>query len=287
MVRTMDAQRIDIPTPVGSIAGWRAGSGQPALLLHGGPGVTDYVAGLADELGGVFDTIRFQQRGLDPTHVREPYTVEAHVADCVRVLDALEIDQAWIVGHSWGGHLALHLAIAHPRRVAGLIVIDGLGASLDVLREFERNMLRGMDDATTAWLRDLDARAERGEASDDEMTESMRVLWPNYYADPESAPPMPPGHRLSAACAGGTWESIRAHAERGTLARAAPTIAVPCLFLHGALDPLPSSAVEPIAAAIPGAELVVIPGCGHIPWDESPGAVLEAVSAFAGSGGRI
>jgi pimeloyl-ACP methyl ester carboxylesterase len=276
----MDVKRIDLDTPVGTIAAWRSGDGAPALLLHGGPGVTDYVDGLARELDGAFDTIRFQQRGLDPTQVREPYTVEAHVEDCVRVLDALAIERAWIVGHSWGGHLALHLAIAHPERVAGLVVIDGLGDSLDVLAEFERNMLRGIDDETAAWLRDVDERAERGDASDEELLESLRILWPNYYADPAKGPPMPAGHRMSSACAGGTWTSIREHAERGTLALGAPGIGVPTLFVHGALDPLPPSAVESIAAAIPGAELVVVPACGHIPWVEAPGAVLNAVRAF-------
>jgi pimeloyl-ACP methyl ester carboxylesterase len=54
----------------------------PLLLLHGGPGLSDY---LADSLGGELDgwrTISFQQRGL----TGGPFTVERHVADTVAIL---------------------------------------------------------------------------------------------------------------------------------------------------------------------------------------------------------
>src|SRR5947199_1535747 len=97
----------------GSIAGGRVGQGPPGLVLHGGPGLSgEYTGPLALELADLFDTIRYQQRGQEPTTVREPYTVEAHVDDAEAVLDGLRIERAWIVGHSWGGHLAMHLAAA-------------------------------------------------------------------------------------------------------------------------------------------------------------------------------
>ena len=68
-----------VEVPAGSIAGERAGNGSPALVLHGGPGLSDYTESLARELGDVLETIRYQQRGQEPTTVGEPYTVEAHV----------------------------------------------------------------------------------------------------------------------------------------------------------------------------------------------------------------
>jgi proline iminopeptidase len=58
----------------------------PLLLLHGGPGLSDY---LADSLGGELDgwrTISFQQRGLTPSATGGPFTVERHVADTVAIL---------------------------------------------------------------------------------------------------------------------------------------------------------------------------------------------------------
>ena len=128
---------IQIAVDGGVLDGHYGGTGVPALLLHGGPGLPDYMEGCAAELGRLFTTIRYTQRGVEPTTVGPPYTVESHMADALAVLDALGLEKAWAIGHSWGGHLALHLAVAHPERLYGVVCINTLGASLDVLPEFE------------------------------------------------------------------------------------------------------------------------------------------------------
>src|SRR3954469_5249584 len=98
----------------GALHGSRGGTGRPALLLHGGPAVPDYTEALAAELDGLFATTRYTQRGVAPSTETGRFSIEAHLADAVAVIDALGLDEAWVVGHSWGGHLALHLAVTHP-----------------------------------------------------------------------------------------------------------------------------------------------------------------------------
>ena len=72
------------------IAGRRAGSGPPVLLLHGGPGMGfDYLQDLAEELAQENDVAWYQQRGLEPSAVGGPCSVAADVDDARRVLDAL------------------------------------------------------------------------------------------------------------------------------------------------------------------------------------------------------
>jgi pimeloyl-ACP methyl ester carboxylesterase len=118
------------------LVGHRSGNGLPALLLHGGPGLSDYMGPFAHELDGLFETFRYTQRGTPPSAPRPPYTVEAHVEDAIAVLDHFEVERAWAIGHSWGGHLALHLAVAQPDRVLGVVCINALGATSDGLEEF-------------------------------------------------------------------------------------------------------------------------------------------------------
>src|SRR5580765_3293206 len=70
------------------IAGRRAGSGPPVLLLHGGPGLGfDYLRDLAEELAEENDVAWYQQRGLAPSAEAPSYTVAADVEDARRVLD--------------------------------------------------------------------------------------------------------------------------------------------------------------------------------------------------------
>jgi len=105
---------VRIDTPTGTLVGARQGSGPPALVLHGGPGLSDYTEGLAAELAPIFDTVRYQQRDLAPSSLEGSIAVDAHVADCLAVVDGLGVPRYWVVGHSWGGYLAMHVAAARP-----------------------------------------------------------------------------------------------------------------------------------------------------------------------------
>src|SRR5215218_6543847 len=110
------------------IAGRRAGTGPRILLLHGGPGLSfEYLRDLAEELATENDVAWYQQRGQQPSAAEGPYTVAADVGDARRVLDALDWQRAYLVGHSWGGHLALHVAQAMPERLLGVLAVDPLG----------------------------------------------------------------------------------------------------------------------------------------------------------------
>ena len=82
------------PAPGGEMVGWLRGSGPNALLLHGGPGLSDYLADLAAELSETMTVARYQQRGLAPSVVDGDRTVDGHVADAVAVLEALGWDRA-------------------------------------------------------------------------------------------------------------------------------------------------------------------------------------------------
>ncbi len=121
------------------LGGWVQGDGPPVLLLRGGPGLGfEYLEGLADELAEGWAVAAYQQRGLPPSSTAGPYAVADHVADARRVLDALGWDRAVVVGHSWGGHLALHVAAALPERTAAVLAVDPLGAVGDSGRPSSR-----------------------------------------------------------------------------------------------------------------------------------------------------
>ena len=101
----MSETPFEVALPGGVLKGHVGGEGPPALLLHGGAAVTDYMDGCARELDRVFRTMRYQQRGTYPSEADPPYSIETDIADAVRVLDRFAIDRAWVVGHSWGGIL--------------------------------------------------------------------------------------------------------------------------------------------------------------------------------------
>jgi pimeloyl-ACP methyl ester carboxylesterase len=264
------------------IRGRRAGSGPPVLLLHGGPGLGfDYLRDLADELAQENDVAWYQQRGLAPSATEGPFTVGSDVADARRVLDVLGWNTAYVVGHSWGGHLALHVATALPERLLGVLAVDPLGSVGDGRwPEFDEEIFRRTPEAVRARARELDELTTQGAADDELALEQMRLVWPAYFANPEAAPPMPQ-LRIASERSAQMGRSIIA--ELPALEARLPRIRVPVGFVHGSRSPMPLAASTDAAERIPGAWVDVVDGAGHFVWVEEPGAVGAALRRLTAS----
>jgi proline iminopeptidase len=261
----------------GSLVGCAAADGAPALLLHGGPAIPDYMGPVALELEGLFATMRYTQRGVPPTTVGGPYSIESHMDDALAVLDARGVERAWAIGHSWGGHLALHLLVAHPERLLGVIAIDPLGA-FDVFEEQGRRMQRRLSADEIARVGEIEELRRTGNVTDDELIERWGLLWPQFFLHEELAS-APPKH-VGPACSIGTNASIFAHLELRTLERRLPDACLPVLIVHGVQSPLAVESAERTAALIPGAVFEPVDECGHFPWIEQPDSVRRAVERF-------
>jgi proline iminopeptidase len=231
---------------------------QRALLLHGGPGVPDYLEPVAAELEPLFECNRYGQ---------QPHTdIPAFVEEAVRHLRA----PSWVVGHSWGGRLALEVVRAAPEQVLGLILIGSLGAVGD-------GGWKAAAPRLTARLTDEERRRLTGA----DPAEVLSIIWPAYFARPEAAPPYP-GWAVDTETADAIYAWAQEHASQSDLADALSSFERPVLFLHGTHDHIPLEALEATVAVLPDAELRVLEGVGHFPWLEQPGMIrTEAVDFLA------
>lgn len=250
------------------------------LLFHGGPAISDYLELLTGELDG-WRSVSYQQRGLPPSALNGPFTVERHVADAVAVLDALGIGRAVVLGHSWGGHLALHFALAHPERMAGLVLVDPLGAVGDGgMGEMGQQLGQRLAPESMPLYGEISERLAGPNPTDADMLASLTMLWPGYFADPRSAPPIPSFIRASVAGYLETFASVAGHLAGGFSERLGE-ITAPVSYVVGASSPMPVSQGEQTAALLPNGELDVVPGAGHLPWHEQPGCVARALARLA------
>ena len=113
------------------------GSGHPLLLIHGsGPGVSAWanwrlvMPGLARQARVIApDMVGF---GFTERPAGQRYDMDAWVAQAVGLLDALGIERTDLVGNSFGGALALALAIRHPWRVRRLVLMGSVGVPFEI-----------------------------------------------------------------------------------------------------------------------------------------------------------
>jgi pimeloyl-ACP methyl ester carboxylesterase len=253
------------------LVGWITGAGPAVLLLHGGPGMTDYMQSLLPELDG-YQVASFQQRGVAPSALAGPFDVPTLRDDVIDVLDTLGWAAPAIIGHSWGGHLLLHLLAVAPTRVGAALAVDPLGAVGDGgMAGFEAELMRRLPATTVARLKELDALEATRPLTLAETLEAMEIAWPGFFSSLDAAQPIPQvGHAPSDE----SWASIRA--ELPALADRLRGCTVPTRFVHGALDPLPVTASTDTAEIL-GAAVDVLPGIGHFPWLEDPGCVRRSL----------
>ncbi|MGN6574960.1 MAG: alpha/beta fold hydrolase [Nocardioides sp.] len=272
-----------VDTGSGELGGWWAGSGPRVLAVHGGPGMGyDYLDDAVTELATRYQVATYQQRGIAPSTLDGEFTVAEALADIAAVLDGLGWEDAYLMGHSWGGHLAVHAALGVPDRLAGVLSVDPLGAVGDGGAEaFGAELLARVPEADRDRVRELDAKDTAGEATPEESLESLSLVWGSYYADPASAPAMPPV-QMSQTANERLWADLQERLPE--LEASLPSIRVPFGVLVGERSPMPVTAGVDSAARIPGAWSIVEPGAGHFVWHESPGCLLAAMDRLVAGG---
>jgi len=232
-----------------------AGEGPPVLLSHGYSATSRMWRGQVEALAPRYRIITWDMRGHGQSDSPDDpalYSEAATVGDMAAILDALGIDTAVIGGLSLGGYMSLAFHLAHPGRVRALMLFDtGPGYRNPAGRE--------------VWNRTAEARAVAFETRGlDALGSGAEVR----IAQHRSAK----GLALAARGMLAQFDSRVIESLEG--------IRVPTLVLVGEKDEPFLGATDYMAAKIPGAQKVVIPGAGHAANIDNPAAFNAAVEAF-------
>lgn len=234
------------------------GSGRPVLLLHAGVADRRMWEPIAPALSHAYRVIRPDLRGFgDSPLPPEPY---ADADDVAALLDLLGVAEAAVVGSSYGGRVAMELAMLHPDRVSSLVLLcPALRAveptpTLRAFAEEEDRLLENGDlDAAVA----LNVATWLGPEADGETRALVAQMQRRAFEVQLAADAVEPGPQPRAV-------DVRPQ-----------DIAVPTVVVWGALDVDHFHAVaELLCSQIEGAESVRLPWAGHLPSLERPDAVL-------------
>lgn len=241
----------------------RSGAGPPLILLHGLFGQARNLAGLARALAGRWDVIAMDLRnhGTSPQAAGMGY--QAMAGDVLETATQLNALPAAVLGHSMGGKTAMAMALLHSEAVTRLVVADiapvaqphaneGVLAALVAL-ELRPGMRRGEADAALAG-------AVTQPAVRSFLLQNLELHpVPRWRID------------LAALQAGladvqGWPAALRGRQWNG-----------PARFVRGGLsDYVGAIEEQAIVAAFPSAEIVTVPGAGHLLHAEAPDAFLAA-----------
>lgn len=249
---------------------------RPIVLLHGTSDSLHTWDGWARELSRTRRVVRFDLRGFGLTGPArdKDYRIEAYVRDTRAVLDALAIRHCILGGNSLGGEVAWSTAVADPARVDALVLVDSAGypfAATSVpigFRAARSPVLR----ALVRWITPRFVVAS-----------SVR----NVFGDPARVTDALVDRFYELTLREGNRSALVerfAQSSPGANASAIRAIRVPTLILWGDRDRLiPVSRAAQFHRDIEGSTLVVLPGLGHVPQEESPAESVAPVRAFLAS----
>lgn len=204
------------------------------------------------------------------------YALEDMADDTVGLLDFLGLSKAHVVGVSMGGMIAQTIAIRHPDRVASLTSIMSTTGAPGVGGATEEAAARLVRVAG-------DTRDERVASA----IETSRVIWgdtPEFPFDEDLARWRAETSVDRAYYPIGTVRQLQAIRATGDRTERLRALTVPTLVIHGSNDPLVQpSGGEATAAAIPGAELLLIEGMGHGVARPAFASIVDAIDRLAAS----
>jgi pimeloyl-ACP methyl ester carboxylesterase len=243
----------------------------PALiLLHGFGGSVHTWEAWAQGLQSSHRVIRYDQpgAGLSAPDRLGQYTDERGMQVLAALMDQLGLQQASLVGHSMGGRLAWRMAAEQPQRVHKLVLVapDGFASpGFDYGKAPDVGWLTGL----LRWVLPRPV---------------LRASLAPAYADPASMSDALVERTHALMLAPGNRQALLDRMRQLVLQPPAPFLAriqAPTLLLWGERDKMiPVANAADYQRAMPQAQLVQLPGVGHLPQEEGGAAGLAAVAAF-------
>jgi len=264
------------------------GSGNPIIIVHGGPGMShDYLTPqLIDLLHSDYQLIFYDQRasgrstGVDDT---TRLTMAQFVSDLETLRQQLKIKQLDLLGHSFGGLLAMYYAISYPNNVNKLLLLDSSPASWELnFPYFRKTIAERQTEQDRQELSDIEQRVDFA-TNPELMDRYMKTYFKTFFKDPTLSQSLFLGidkkwisnfnitNNL-------VWKDLGKYDIHDKLSK----ITAPTLVVHGDASVISVKGAEAIAKMIPNSKLVILKDVGHFPYIEVPNKISTTVKEFFG-----
>ena len=260
-----------------------AASKVPLVVANGGPGFDHsylHVAGVWGELAKERPVVLYDQRGTGrSTAPAGPTKLADQIADLDALRQHLGAEKIDLLGHSWGGYLAMAYTARHPDRVRRLILVDSAAPKW----KDTAFLFKDVFPERVARQDGLNFAATLGD--DAASQESMREYFSMLFYAPENRDAFLAGathYQYSAAIN----EALNADLERFDLNPELAKLHLPALVITGRFDAnvAPSTAWH-THQALAGSRFVVFEKSGHLPFFEEPARFVQVVGEFLNAEG--
>ena len=264
------------------------GKGKPVLILSGGPGhASFYMDSVAKRIGQMgYRAIVINQYGTDASVQRfdtARVTLPQFVEDIERLRKALGYSSFTLLGHSWGGSLAMAYVKTYPKTTSGLILSCSGAFGMETSDRMARNITARLLDTDKAAMKRWDDSLEAGVDENKVMLAQRRIRQVAFTYDRANHQRLineivntspffiQVGNRMFADVFLTHDYQIMNHLKG---------YSAPVLVLDGKQDVLGIETTQFIVSSFSNAHLVLIDQCGHYPWIDNPAPYFTQIETF-------
>lgn len=265
----------------------KIGSGDPIVVLHGGPGLfSDFIAPHMNELGQDFQLIFYDQRGNGKTGFptdTSTINIQSYVNDLEQLRINLKIEKLNIIGHSWGALLAVYYAKQYPENLNKLALVSPAPVNNIYFEEFFRNMQkkRSMDD--TKELVKLMSSKEFEKRDEKVFVQSLKIGDKVNFANPSNIDKLYDKVTFNENTANNLL-LVSGLMEKNffefTVLNNLKIITCPTLIMQGELDNVPFNSVQELNDSLPNSTIQMFKNCGQYPYIEAKEQFNTEIKSF-------
>ncbi|MCH8954026.1 alpha/beta fold hydrolase [candidate division KSB1 bacterium] len=256
------------------------GEGEPIVILHGGPGMdhTYFLPQMA-ELAETHKLIFFDQRvsGRSSLDVdSSAITMRHFIDDIEEIRKTFNLGKMNLMGHSWGGLLAMFYGITYPENLKSLMILNSTPASSELMAK-TLPRLTPEDSLQRLEILNSDAFKNRESAAFEKL---LRIHFRGAFYDRSLADSLTltfqPDFAETSVKLQNLYKDIASYDIHHDLSK----INCPTLVVHGDHDDNPLEGSQKIHENIPNSKFVLLKNCGHFPFVERPKEFFSAIKDF-------
>ncbi|MBL6448149.1 proline iminopeptidase-family hydrolase [Fulvivirga sp. 29W222] len=260
------------------------GSGSPIIVVHGGP-VLDhsYFLPQFNELAKDHQLIFYDQRACGKSSIEvdtSSMSIAGFVDDIEQLRTSLKLEKIDLLGHSWGGLLAMHYAIKYPQNLDHLILSNSMPASTEGWQAEEQQLAsritkedslsraaiihsEEMKNRSASAIKKLMMLSFKTQFHNKNLLDSLNLYIPEDFMDRSAK-----------------FSYLGKDLTDFDLYNGLKDVSVPTLIIYGEDEPAATLSGKALESSIPQAQLLVIPKCGHFPFVEQPDVYFQGIKQF-------
>lgn len=260
------------------------GSGEPILIIHGGPGLDhSYLLPHMEQLRDEYQLIFYDQRASGKSSYDVDtltISIDGFMDDIEGIRTSLGFEKIIVLGHSWGGLLAMYYGIRHPENVKAMILVNAMSPDSKFRKKQEALLASRMteqDSIDQAQILGSEALKKHEAGAYEDL---FRLLFRREFFNKELADNLILTFPDDFYARSQILQYLGRDLAEYNIYDDLEYFPFPTLIIYGDYNLLSNEVAHKIDAHIPNSELVILKNCGHFPYIEQKDAFFTVIRSF-------